>query len=126
MRSVYYYRLLYCSFCIYILCGMYFDVTMVYIVPYSDLTVFSVTHYPSYVRTTATTPTTYLPSSIMSTSILLFCFPKLLQLFLLIPLQFIHFTFYFHYCDFQRQMTTFQKEESKSGNVILKQLSNRK
>jgi hypothetical protein len=44
-----------CSFFIYILGGMYFYVTMVYIVPYTDLTVFPVTNYPSYARATATT-----------------------------------------------------------------------
>jgi hypothetical protein len=86
----------------YILGGMYFYVIMVYIVSYTDLTVFPVSNYPSYVRTTVTTPTMYMTttflllSSTMSTFILLLGFPKLLQLLLLLLSYFIRYPYHYH------------------------------
>ncbi len=131
MRLVYYYRLLYCSFCIYILCGMYFYVTMVYIVPYTDLTVFPVTNSPSYVRTTVTTSTMYMTttslllSTIMSTSIFTILFSQVVTTLYTISIVFYTLSLSLLYILYSittivtsSQMTTFGRSKRNLGMLL--------
>jgi hypothetical protein len=110
----------------YILGGMYFYVTMLYIVPYIDFTVFSVTYYSFYVRTTATTYTMYMTitslllSSIMSTLIFTIMFSHavtiscyLFHIFNTLSLLLSYILYSITTIVTSSQMTTFQKEQRK-------------
>jgi hypothetical protein len=134
LRLVYYCRLLYCSFCMYSLGGMYFYVIMVYIVLYIDLTVYCVFCdllsflCEDYCYNFYYVNDNYLLAVVFYNEyfhFLLFCLFKLLQHYYFYSI--LHIILLVSYILYSistvvisSQMATFQKEQWIFGNVIFR------